>query len=198
MSKIKTPVLVGVLLLLTACTTIPLGTMLKMVRLNPLDMDPQQLVVAVKTPEGLNVQDGDVVVNFTFRTGDPNTSFEHQFPVMVNADYVIPESLKRDLKANESITVLQLSEEDARTMYEGQQAVKNYRLEHENGGAGNIDIDLVSACREESFSWRDSRLNVYLKTNDEEDFFLFMRNLDVTNLSDEAEDEFEALPSCAA
>lgn len=70
---------------------------------------------------------------------------------------MVPNSLKRDLKVNESITILQLSEEDARTMYEGQQAVKDYRHNHEGGGAGNINVDLISACRDEEFSWRDSR-----------------------------------------
>lgn len=198
MIKVKLPLMLGMLLFITACTTIPVSTMLKMVRLNPLDMDPTQLVVAVKSPEGLSVQDGDVVVNFIFRTDNPETSFSHQFPVIVNDDYVVPDSLKRDLKVNESITILQLSEEDARTMYEGQQAVKNFRHNHEGSGAGNINVDLISACRDEEFSWRDSRLNLYLKTNDEEDFFLFMRNVDVTKLSDEAEGEFDALPSCSA
>ncbi|WP_241974318.1 hypothetical protein [Aliidiomarina minuta] len=171
--------------------------MIKMVRLNPLEMDPQQLLVAVKTPEGLNVRDGDVVIDFSFRTDDPDTSFKHQFPVIINDDYRLPDSLTKGLKENESITVMQLSEEDALTMYNAQQAIKEYRRNHD-GGAGNIDLNLVSACRDDDFSWGDSRLNLYLKTSDEEDFFLFLRNLDVTKLDDDMQSDFETLPSCAA
>ncbi|MGX5915016.1 hypothetical protein ACR0ST_09820 [Aliidiomarina sp. Khilg15.8] len=197
MKKIKILSLLGVLALLTACTSIPLSTMIKMVKLNPLDLDPQQLVVAVRTSQGLNVRDGDVVLDFSFQTGDPDTSFDHQFPVMVNDEYAIPNSLESDRKENESITVMQLSEEDALTMYNAQQAVKKYRRNNDDG-AGNIGVRLVSACRDSTFSWDDAKLNVYLKTEDKEDFFLFLRNVDVTKLDEEVQSDIEALPGCAA
>ncbi|RUO34832.1 lipoprotein [Aliidiomarina soli] len=196
MKNNKILLLIGALVVLTACSSIPLGTMIKMVRLNPLDMDPQQLVVAVKTPEGLKVQEGDVVIDFSFRTDDPDVSFDHQFPVVINDDYAVPEGLTKGLKENESITVMQLSEDDALTMYNAQQAVKEYRRNHE-GGAGNIDLRLVSACRDENFSWSDSKLNVYLKTTDEENFFLFLRNMDVTELDDDIQRDLNSLSSCA-
>lgn len=198
MKNKKMLLLAGVLVLLTACSSIPLGTMIKMVRLNPLDMDPQQLVVAVRAPEGLKVRDGDVVIDFSFRTGDPDTSFNHQFPVMTNDDYVVPDSLRKDLRENEHITVMQLSEEDALTMYNAQQAVKEYRRNNTDGaGAGNIDLRLVSACRDNNFSWGGSTLNVYLKTEDEESFFLFLRNMDVTKLNDDIQNDINNLPNCA-
>jgi hypothetical protein len=196
MKKIKVLSLLGLLALLTACTSIPLTTMIKMVKLNPLDLDPQQLVVAVRTSQGLNVRDADVVIDFSFQTGDPDTSFDHQFPVMVNDDYAIPNSLASDRKDNESITVMQLSEEDALTMYNAQQAVKAYRRDHDDG-AGNIGVRLVSACRGSNFSWDDAKLNVYLKTEDDEDFFLFLRNVDVNKLDEEVQSDIEALPGCA-
>ncbi|RUO31873.1 hypothetical protein CWE12_02430 [Aliidiomarina sedimenti] len=196
MKNNKMLLLIGALVVLTACSSIPLGTMIKMVRLNPLDMDPQQLVVAVKTPEGLKVREGDVVIDFSFRTDDPDVSFDHQFPVVINDDYAVPESLTKDLDDDESITVMQLSEDDALTMYNAQQAVKEYRRNHE-GGAGNIDLRLVSACRDENFSWSDSKLNVYLKTTDDESFFLFLRNMDVTELDDDIQRDLNALSSCA-
>lgn len=198
MKNNKMFLLIGALILLTACTSMPLSTMIKMVKLSPLDMEPQHLVVAVKTPEGLSVRDGDVVIDFIFSTGNPDTSFNHRIPVTINDDYILPETLTKTLKADESITIMQLSEDDALTMYNGQQAVKAHRDSDEEGGAGSINLKLVSACRNEDFSWSDTKLNVYLKTNNEEDFFLFLRNMDITKLYDDGQNELDSLPDCRA
>lgn len=196
MNKLKTILLVSILTLATACSNIPLTTMMKLMNLNPLETDPKQLVVAVVTPEGVNVRDGDIVIDFSFRTGDPSTSFDHNFPVVINADYAVPDSLKEDIDDNEKITVMQLAEKDALTMYEGQQAVKEYRRKHENGGAGSMDVRLVSACRDNNFSRSNSKLNVYLKTQDDEDFFLFLEDMDITKLDGDIQRNINSVPDC--
>lgn len=196
MKKIRIFVVLSVFILLSACTSIPLGSMIKMVKLNPLDMDPQQMVVAIRTPQGIMVRDGDVVVNFNFRADDPDLSFHHQYPVLVNDEYIIPDSLKKDLRGNESITIMQLSEEDAFAMYNSQQVVKEYR-QNDVSGAGNINVQLISACRDNHFAWGGSKLNVYLKTHDDESFFLLFRDMDVTALDDDVQSHVNTLPDCA-
>nr|WP_275978092.1 hypothetical protein [Idiomarina rhizosphaerae] len=170
--------------------------MIKMMNLNPLETDPKQLVVAVVAPNGVNVRDGDVVIDFSFRTNDPSTSFDHHFPVIINEDYAVPDSLKENIEENEKITVLQLSKEDAQTMAEGQKMVKDYRENNEKGGAGSMNVRLISACRDENFSWGNSELNVYLKTQDDEDFFLFLEDMDVTKLDGDIQRNINAIPNC--
>ena len=195
-NKLKIVLLASILTLVTACSNIPLSTMIKMMNLNPLETDPKQLVVAVVAPDGVNVQDGDVVIDFNFRTDDPSTSFDHHFPVIINEGYAVPDNLKEDIEENEKITVLQLSKEDAQTMAEGQQMVKDYRENNEKGGAGSMNVRLVSACRDENFSWGNSELNVYLKTQDDEDFFLFLEDMDVTKLDTDVQRNINAIPKC--
>ncbi|RUO68958.1 hypothetical protein [Idiomarina ramblicola] len=164
--------------------------------LNPLETDPKQLVVAVKTPEGVDVRDGDVVIDFSFRTDDPDVSFNHNFPVITNDDYVIPDSLKENIEDKEKVTIMQLSKQDALTMYEGQQAVKEYRRKHEEGGAGSMNVRLVSACRGDNFLSSNSELNVYLKTQDDENFFLFLEDMDITELDGDIQRNINAIPDC--
>ncbi|WP_287817781.1 hypothetical protein [Idiomarina sp.] len=195
MNKLKITLLVSILTLVTACSNIPLSTMIKMMNLNPLEADPKQLVVAVVTSEGIDVRDGDIVIDFSFRTGDPSTSFAHNFPVIINDNYTVPGSLKGDVDGNEKVTVMQLSKENAQTMSEGQQAVKEYRRKNEGGGAGSMNVRVVSACRENNFTWGNSELNVYLKTQDGEDFFLFLEDMDVTKL-DTGVQRKVAIPEC--
>mgnify|MGYP000704644558 FL=1 len=196
MNKIKIILLASILTLATACSNIPLSTMIKLMDLNPLETDPKQLVVAVKAPEGVDVRDGDVVIDFDFRTDDPEYSFSHNFPVIINDDYLVPDNLKEDIEENEKITVLQLSKEDAQTMAEGQKMVKDYSENNEKGGAGSMNVRLVSACRDENFSWGNSELNVYLKTQDDEDFFLFLEDMDVTKLDTDVQRNINAIPKC--
>nr|WP_282444910.1 hypothetical protein [Idiomarina sp. ATCH4] len=164
--------------------------------LNPLETDPQQLVVAVRSPEGVNVRDGDIVIDFNFRTDDPDYSFDHALPVIINDDYAVPDGLKEDIEGNEKITVMQLSREDAEIMTKGQQMVRDYRENNEKGGAGSMNVRLVSACRDDNFSWGNSELNVYLKTQDDEDFFLFLEDMDVTKLETDVQRNINAIPKC--
>lgn len=196
MNKIKIILLASILTLATACSNIPLSTMIKLMDLNPLETDPKQLVVAVKAPEGVDVRDGDVVIDFDFRTDDPEYSFSHNFPVIINDDYLVPDNLKEDIEDNEKITVMQLSKQDAQTMYEGQKAVKEYRSKNEAGGAGSMNVRLVSACRDDNFSWSNSELDVYLKTQDDEDFFLFLEDMDITKLDGDIQRNTNAIPNC--
>ncbi|MDV6315333.1 hypothetical protein RBK99_02935 [Idiomarina sp. HP20-50] len=196
MNKLKIILLASTLILVASCTNIPLSTMIKMMKLNPLETDPQQLVVAVVAPDGVNVRDGDIVIDFSFRADEPNVSFEYHFPVIVNDDYSVPDSLKEDVQDNEKIMIMQLSKEDAQTMAKGQQTVKDYRKNNEKGGAGSMNVRLVSACRNNEFSWGNSELNVYLKTQDAENFFLFLEDMDVTKLETDVQRNINAIPKC--
>ncbi|WKE65637.1 hypothetical protein PVT67_18565 [Gallaecimonas kandeliae] len=174
----------------------PISTMLMMVRTNPLDIDPQQLVVAVRAPDGIDVRGGDVVLDFNFMTDDPKVSFKHRFFVKVNKNYVVPEELKEETSEHQHLIILQLSPEDALTMHKAQQAVKDYRLNHK-GGAGSMDLEVISACRDKNFSWKNSTLNVYAKLKKGDDFSLFFENLNVTELNSDLQSNIASIPYCA-
>ena len=81
-------------------------------------------------------------------------------------------------------------------MAKGQQMVRDYRENNEKGGAGSMNVGLVSACRDDNFSWGNSELNVYLKTRDDEDFFLLLEDMDVTKLETDVQRNINAIPKC--
>lgn len=189
--------LVGAIMLLTACSSMPLSTMFKMIRLNPLDIDPRELVVAVHVPQGMKVRDGNIVIDFKFDTGQPTNSFTHKFLVTVNADYQIPPALTEDLSPNEHITVLQLSKQDAETMYQAQQTVKAYR-ENNDDGVGSFGLKLNSACRDKNFSINDSNLDLFVKLKDDEEFFVFIEDLNLADMTSGAEDILANIPNCSS
>lgn len=196
MTQLKAILLISTLVFVASCSNIPLTSMFKLMNFNPLETDPSQLRVAVRAPEGISVRDGDIVINFSFKTDDPSVSFNHSFDVIKNESYELSTDLTAEIEGNEKISVMQLREEDAQTMADGQQAIKAYRREHENGGAGSMNVRLVSACRNEGFSWDRSALNVYLKTEADADFFLFLEDMDVTKLDADVQKNIQALPNC--
>lgn len=195
MKKWNLVMLVSTVMLLTACSSMPLSTMYKMIRLNPLDIDPRQLVVAVRVPEGMKVRDGDIVIDFAFKTKQPNVIFNHKFLVQVNPDYPLPEELIEEISMNEHVTILQLTKEDALAMYNAQQTVKAYRVDHKDGG-GSFGLKIKSACRDENFSLNDSKLDVYVKLKDNEEFFTFTEGLALIDIEDDMQGALKNIPNC--
>lgn len=191
MKNLKGLILIAVTLFITACTNIPLSTMYKMMNFSPLELDPRELVVAVKVPHGMKVRTGDLIVDFGFKAKDEKDSFKHKFLVQVNPNYQLPPELAKEAVLRDNMTILQLSKEDALTMYNGQQAVKKYR-ENSDDGAGSFGLKIESACRDENFSINDSKLNIYVKLEKDEEFFIFTQDLALVDMSG----ALEKIPSC--
>lgn len=181
MKKLPLAIVVCFSMLMAGCMNIPLTTMYKIMTMNPYEIDPRQMVVAVNSPEGLSVENDDIVIDFHFTAPQEPVSFKHKFFVQVNSDYLLPEELKDELYDNRKITVLQLSEKDAELMYQAQQTVKSYREKHEDG-AGTIFIRIQSVCFNKGFSIDDAELDLFLKIKENEEFFTFMEGLDATDL----------------
>jgi len=192
MKNLKGLILVAATLLITACTSIPLSTMYKMMNFSPLEFDPRELVVAVKEPRGMKVRTGDLIVDFAFKAKEEKDSFKHRFLVQVNPNYQLPPELAKEVLRGDNMTILQLSKEDALTMYNGQQAVKKYR-ENSDEGVGRFGLKVESACRDENFSINDSKLNMYVKLEKDEEFFIFTEDLELVDMSG----ALEKIPSCS-
>ncbi|RLV58116.1 hypothetical protein D5018_19030 [Parashewanella curva] len=195
MKKLSLAIVVCFSTLMAGCMNIPLTTMYKIMTMNPYEIDPRQMVVAVGSPEGLSVENDDIVIDFHFTAPQEPVSFKHKFFVQVNSDYPLPEELKDELYDNRKITVLQLSENDAELMYQAQQTVKSYREKHEDG-AGTIFIRIQSVCFNKRFSIDDAELDLFLKIKENEEFFTFMEGLDATDLESNRDKNANKIRQC--
>ena len=77
---------------------------------------------------------------------------------------------------------MRLSEADAQRMKSGQKTIREYRSQHEEGGAGSINVRLISACQSGGSAWKDSELDVYLKTDQSDEFLLFLDDIELSEL----------------
>lgn len=192
MTKLKLLTFIATIMLLTACSNIPFTTMYKLATLEPLDIDPRQLVIIVRTPKGIKVRDGDIVIDFSYQAEE---YFKHKFLVKVTPDYQIPQELIKETRPNEHLTVLQLLKKDATIMYQAQQTFKKRKKEGKKTGGG-IGIHVVSLCRDKSFSWESTELDIHLKFKDDEDFFTFIEDMDFTELDDDVQGQFNNIAFC--
>ena len=168
----------------SGCSSIPLTTMYKMMSVNPLELEPSEIVVAVQAPNGIVVSNNDVVIKFEFTTNDPNYNFEDEYFVKLNTQYVLPNELTQKINRDSKFYILQLSQDDTLKMLRGQELVKKYRMNNSDGG-GSFNLSVESVCKNSQFSLKNNELNVFLKLSENDEFFTFMEDLNVLDIGED-------------
>ncbi|MBO1895711.1 hypothetical protein HNW13_007970 [Shewanella sp. BF02_Schw] len=179
----------------SGCSSIPLTTMYKMMSVNPLELEPSEIVVAVQAPNGIVVSNNDVVIKFEFTTNDPNYNFEDEYFVKLNTQYVLPNELTQEINRDSKFYILQLSQNDTLKMLRGQELVKKYRMNNSDGG-GSFNLSVESVCKNSQFSVKNNELNVFLKLNENDDFFTFMEDLNVLEIGEDKSGYIKPIRSC--
>ncbi|MEH6735230.1 MAG: hypothetical protein V7690_11370 [Shewanella sp.] len=179
----------------SGCSSIPLTTMYKMMSVNPLELEPSEIVVAVQAPNGIVVSNNDVVIKFEFTTNDPNYNFEDEYFVKLNTQYVLPNELTQEINRDSKFYILQLSQDDTLKMLRGQELVKKYRMNNSDGG-GSFNLSVESVCKNSQFSVKNNELNVFLKLNENDEFFTFMEDLNVLEIGEDKSGYIKPIRSC--
>ena len=179
----------------SGCSSIPLTTMYKMMSVNPLELEPSEIVVAVQAPNGIVVSNNDVVIKFEFTTNDPNYDFEDEYFVKLNTQYVLPNELTQEINRDSKFYILQLSQNDTLKMLRGQELVKKYRMNNSDGG-GSFNLSVESVCKNSQFSVKNNELNVFLKLNENDEFFTFMEDVNVLEIGEDKSGYIKPIRSC--
>jgi hypothetical protein len=179
----------------SGCSSIPLSTMYKMMSVNPLELEPSEIVVAVQAPNGIVISNNDVVIKFEFTTNDPNYNFEDEYFVKLNTQYVLPNELTQNINRDSTFYILQLSQDDTLKMLRGQELVKKYRMNNSDGG-GSFNLSVESVCKNSQFSVKNNELNVFLKLNENDEFFTFMEDVNVLEIGEDKSGYIKPIRSC--
>ncbi|MGI2108886.1 hypothetical protein ACRN9C_05715 [Shewanella frigidimarina] len=179
----------------SGCSSIPLTTMYKMMSVNPLELEPSEIVVAVQAPNGIVVSNNDVVIKFEFTTNDPNYNFEDEYFVKLNTQYVLPNELTQEINRDSKFYIFQLNQDDTLKMLRGQELVKKYRMNNSDGG-GSFNLSVESVCKNSQFSVKNNELNVFLKLSENNEFFTFMEDLNVLDIGEDKSGYIKPIRSC--
>jgi len=182
-------------LFLAGCTSMPLTTMYKLSRMDPMDADPAQIKVAVRADEAIGIGKGDAQIEFKFDAEDNSLNIDEIYLIEVVRNPAMHGELYADKKPGESITVLGLTTSDAQRMKQLQLAMAPFR----NGdvkGSGSLRVNLSGMCLHNKMPPGEVQLDLFLQTSEQEGFFVMAKNLDMREVLAEEGTDMDELPGC--
>lgn len=139
--------MVGTLLasiFLAGCSSIPLGTMLKMRNFDPLSAEPSSIRFAVITDKQVRLADGSTSMTLSFQSTQPDRSFTHTAVASIK-EYASIESLPTQLQPHEKVTLFFLKKEDADALRLAQSKLRNIKALNVDG-SGSLSISVTQGC----------------------------------------------------
>jgi hypothetical protein len=186
--------LAQIALLFVACTSIPISSMYSLSKIDPMQTDPEQIRVAIRVNESVNATRGSAQIGITYTADDGSIDEEHEFDVQVTSAQTLTPKLTRGLKPGEQVTVMSLSPQDARTMKDLQQRLFKYKAAGGDGD-GSFTLRLGDFCLDKTLPDGDIPLTLFLKTENQEDYIVFIKT-ELHDLFSDNDGDFEKLPFC--
>lgn len=146
---------------------------------NPLEFHPDAIAVAIKRPNFLRVNTGDVIMSVSINSETPFLMVEQQYLLAVDNEPRIPAELMENFRSDEELTILKLSPEDARRMTILQQQMKNHLI---NGGISDdfgFWVKINSGCKNSKTIPESVLLSSFLRLDLQSDFFALYENFDI-------------------
>ena len=182
-------------LFLAGCTSMPLTSMYKLSRMDPMEADPAQIKVAVRADEAIGIGKGDAQIEFKFDAEDGSLSIDEIYLIEIDPDPIVYGALYTDKKPGESITVLSLTPGDAERMKQLQLEMAMFR-EGDVKGSGSLRVNLNGICLHSKMHPGEVQLDMFLQTSEQEGFFVLAKNLDLREALAEDGTDMDELPDC--
>jgi len=182
-------------LLLAGCMSMPLTTMYKLSNLDPMAADPAQIKIAIRADDRIGIPEGGVNIKAKFDADDGNLNFDETFVVEIIRNPIMSIDLVKDTRPGETVTVLQLTEHDAQRFRVLQLSLAPY-VEGERKGTGSFGIDISGVCLHNPMPAEDILLDIFLQTSNDDGYYVFLRDLDLGDLSDDEDADSVEWPIC--
>jgi hypothetical protein len=182
-------------LFLGACMSMPFKTMYKMSQFSPLEIEPHELSVAIRTNEAINIQNGAVQVSMNVKseglqtpTENPSADDSEFGPLDISLKMnvlLLPATkialapiLLDGIEDNERVTILSLSEEDANEMAETLALIRKYKAKglKPSGGFG---ISTQAQCFGDFSAFEELEVDIFLQVDKKEGYMMFLEDVDI-------------------
>ena len=164
--------------LLGACSGVPLTSYPKLTRLDPMTANPTDILLATRLHESVQTDNLRVSLDLTFEDEEAGLSEAHQFEAEVSPAQFLTPVLAKGAGLEDRTTLMQLKPADAESLKGFQQRVREHR-EAGGEGEGALTISVTGFCVPSKEAIEDKELTLFMKTDPESDFFVFLnRDLD--------------------
>lgn len=174
----KRAILLLLVLSITGCVGIPLSSVYKMMTANPLEFQPGAIAIAVKRSNTIQVNTGDVEMNVSIHSDDPDLRVFQQYFLVVDNTSRVP-LFEEKLGSSEALTLLTLSPEDVIRMKSLQRKMKTHL---KNGGKSDdfgFSVHVLKGCKNTNIIPKNVFVSLFLKLDSMSDFFPLYEDFDI-------------------
>lgn len=173
----------------------PLTSMYKLYRLSPMEADPAQIKIAIRAHQAIGIPHGAARMEVKYENHDKSKIIEDIYFIEITQNAAVPAELKDDKAADEAITILQLTEQDAESMRKIQAQVK---ADTKAGikGMGSFGLGLHGTCLQGTLAKGSLYVDIFMQTSDEDSYFIFTENLDIRESQKGWEGDLSKWPEC--
>jgi hypothetical protein len=187
-------VLACILVLLAACGSMPVTSLIKLAQIDFASTDPRQLRMAIKLPRAIRPQPQGV----TLRIGVKLANGEEQFQDFVVREVTDPKdvlALHGELDADTQVFAYRLDAEEVARVNAFRDELK--RKQAESGGRGGALTIAIrpQACRTAELPPRPVLATTYLQTAETGSYVPLARDVDLRTI-DPRQDVVGAIPMC--
>jgi hypothetical protein len=181
-------------LLFVACTSIPISSMYSLSKIDPMTADPEQIRVAIRVDDSVNATRGSAQIVTTYQSEDGSIDEEHTFDVQMTSVQKLTAKLLKGTLPGEKVTVMSLTAADAATMRGFQQRVFESQ-KAEVKATGSFSLRFGQLCLDRDLPEGDVPLTLFLKTQTNEDYIVFIKT-DLNQLASDTDSDLGQLPFC--
>jgi hypothetical protein len=163
-------------------------------KIDPMTADPEQIRVAIRVDESVNATRGSAQIVMTYQTEDGGIDEEHTFDVQMTSAQRLTAKLLKGSQPGEEVTVMSLTAEDAATMRDFQQRVFESQ-KAEVKGTGSFSLRFGQLCLDKDLPDGDVPLTLFLKTQTDEDYIVFIKT-NLNKLASDTDSDLDLLPFC--
>lgn len=175
--------LIILILSICNCTSIPTGSLFRLITLDPIDLEPSNTAVALKAPNYVRISSGNVVLKIGKVDSSGNTEFEYVFPLAAKDTPFIPKGIYEQIRRDEKLTVFKISDPDVIKIISLKEQIE---IHIASGGRKEdyyLGITITGGCKTENFIQTVTPYSLYLKTDSESEYFTMIKDYDIRNLN---------------
>ena len=180
---------------LAGCAGMPLSTMYTLRSLDPMEVDPAQLKVAIRADERIGIPRDGVHLSLNFDADDGSLNIDEIYVVEIIRNPILTAELYDDKATWESVTVLQLSDVDAQRLTRVQSLLKPY-TDGRTSGSPSFGVDVKGICAHSPIPAGRVLIDIFVQASDNDGFFAITRNLDLRQLGNESDPMLASLSEC--
>ena len=159
-----------------------------------MTIDPEQIRVAIRVDESVNAARGNAQIIMGYKAEEAGIDEEHNFDVQLTSAQALSPKLTKGMLAGERVTIMSLSPEDANTMRGFQHRLYQYKAEDIDGD-GLFSLRLKDLCLDSALPGRDIPLTLFLRTERDQDYIIFVK-YELHDLFSDTDSDIDALTFC--